>query len=400
MVCTPTCTFVPITHASTEYFKLHMETNHTEDGSSPFVVKNDDASIAAIISLKDGDIQYASCPVEGCGEAILLAELDGHIEMHGAEMEGQDGSETESADEPQVKKAKLNGDMQASFGTKLSNALRNIDDSQQSTSGSSHSDRHAKAKSQWKGILNMPETASSSKSKGGSSDAAKKSSRRRLGVSLSFLLDHMLPTIYFQKSELGPHANEKQMPSWLVKLLESDGRVDTINRLGRENRLYKAKVCINQASGILPVIECLLNQNAHTDFAYLCHPAVKHVSKLKGEGKLWAFEASRLWLTDSGGFCGYRNIQMLCSYIIGVGSQGHDRLQTKIPSIFEIQEYIEHAWDLGINSQGRIETGGIRGRRVYIGTPDVSLQPLVCHHPAVSNLTKSIRHKQCSAVLK
>ena len=72
-----------------------------------------------------------------------------------------------------------------------------------------------------------------------------------------------------------------------------------------------------------------------------------------------------------GGFCGYRNIQMLCSYIIGVDSQGSECFRGKEPSIFQIQDYIEHAWDIGINSTARIETGGIRGTRKYIGTPDV-----------------------------
>lgn len=63
---------------------------------------------------------------------------------------------------------------------------------------------------------------------------------------------------------------------------------------------------------------------------------------------------------------------MLSSYIIGVESQGYENFESKIPTIFDIQNYIETAWDLGINSQGRIETGGIRGTRKYIGTPDVS----------------------------
>jgi hypothetical protein len=77
-------------------------------------------------------------------------------------------------------------------------------------------------------------------------------------------------------------------------------------------------------------------------------------------------------LTRTGGFCGYRNIQMMCSYIIGAESQGSEHFKGKIPSIFDIQDNIEYAWDLGINAQGRIETGGIRGTRKYIGTPDVS----------------------------
>lgn len=62
----------------------------------------------------------------------------------------------------------------------------------------------------------------------------------------------------------------------------------------------------------------------------------------------------------------------MSSYIIGVGSQGYQSFNGKIPTIFDIQEYIETAWDLGINPHGRIETGGIRGTRKYIGTPDVS----------------------------
>lgn len=48
----------------------------------------------------------------------------------------------------------------------------------------------------------------------------------------------------------------------------------------------------------------------------------------------------------------------------------------KVPTILELQNYIEKAWDLGINVQGRIETGGIRGTRKYIGTPEVGYYPL------------------------
>lgn len=74
-----------------------------------------------------------------------------------------------------------------------------------------------------------------------------------------------------------------------------------------------------------------------------------------------------------GGFCGYRNIQMLSSYIVGAHAEGAAQLSNRIPSIFRIQEYIENAWDMGINASGRVETGGIRGTRKYIGTPEVRL---------------------------
>jgi hypothetical protein len=73
-----------------------------------------------------------------------------------------------------------------------------------------------------------------------------------------------------------------------------------------------------------------------------------------------------------GGFCGYRNIQMMVSYINGAKSQGFDHFDGKLPTIFQIQEFIEHAWDHEINAHGRLETGGIRGTRKYIGTSEVS----------------------------
>ncbi|EHL01694.1 putative Zinc finger with UFM1-specific peptidase domain protein [Glarea lozoyensis 74030] len=133
-----------------------------------------------------------------------------------------------------------------------------------------------------------------------------------------------------------------------------------MERFDEEGNLRRCRVTPNRAEGILPVLQQLLEQDRGVEWAFLCHPAVRHVSKLKREG----------------GFCGYRNIQMLSSYIVGVKSQGHDNLKDKIPSIFEIQDHIEMAWDLGINVQGRDETGGIRGTRKYIGTSEA--QAMFC----------------------
>ena len=62
---------------------------------------------------------------------------------------------------------------------------------------------------------------------------------------------------------------------------------------------------------------------------------------------------------------------MLISYIIGAGTPGIEHFTDNLPSIFEIQDLIETAWDMGYNSQCRVETGGIRGTRKFIGTPEV-----------------------------
>ena len=63
---------------------------------------------------------------------------------------------------------------------------------------------------------------------------------------------------------------------------------------------------------------------------------------------------------------------MMVSYIIGIEFPGANHFNGKLPSIFEIQDYIERAWDQGYNAQGRIETGGIRDTRKHIGTPEAS----------------------------
>lgn len=75
------------------------------------------------------------------------------------------------------------------------------------------------------------------------------------------------------------------MPSWLVKLLESDGELKTVNRLDSHGKIKKVQVPANYTSGLIPVIAQLLEQDGTTQYAYLCHPTVQHISKLRREGK-------------------------------------------------------------------------------------------------------------------
>ncbi|RKP04991.1 peptidase family C78-domain-containing protein, partial [Thamnocephalis sphaerospora] len=141
-------------------------------------------------------------------------------------------------------------------------------------------------------------------------------------------------------SHLGKFAHEKKMPTWLAKKLGKDGQVS--------------------CQDVIPALQRLLLQSQRTEFAYTSDPRVVHVSKLHREGS----------------FCGYRNIQSLASFIIGAKALGHEHFDHGIPSVFEIQDLIESAWDQGFNAQGRAETGGIKGTRKYIGTPEA--QALFC----------------------
>ena len=126
--------------------------------------------------------------------------------------------------------------------------------------------------------------------------------------------------------------------------------------------------------GILNALGGLLKQNASTRHAYLCNEHTEHVSKMAREGQCLHFSGQGL-ATDFhgdglGSFCGYRNIQMMVSYIIHAKATGWELFGDTFPTIFQIQDLIENAWDLGHNPQGRAETGGIKGTRKFIGTPE------------------------------
>lgn len=77
------------------------------------------------------------------------------------------------------------------------------------------------------------------------------------------------------------------MPSWLVTLLkEEDGAIKTGSRLDKNGKMMKVQFSPNQTAGVVPVLAQLLEQDSSTSYAYMCDPAVKHVSKLKKEGKI------------------------------------------------------------------------------------------------------------------
>jgi hypothetical protein len=160
------------------------------------------------------------------------------------------------------------------------------------------------------------------------------------------------------------------MPAWLKRLLEADGRAgagtEVRNIIGRDGKIQRVRssantaVVANEVDGILPVLAQLCAQDPTVRRAYFCDPCVRHVFKLNREG----------------GFCGYRNIQMLMSYVrharVGDGDGWESScLRDGTPGILRLQDMIEEAWDRGYNSVGRIETGGIRGTRKYIGTSEV-----------------------------
>jgi zinc finger-containing ubiquitin peptidase 1 len=145
------------------------------------------------------------------------------------------------------------------------------------------------------------------------------------------------------------------MPNWLHRQLESGGKISRHQHVGSDGKMIEIETVENEISRIVKVLGKLCEQDQSVETAYLCHPAVQYIGKIKNEGN----------------FCGYRNIQMLVSYIRGSQAQGCEDFLERSPSILRLQALIEDAWDKGINSEGRLETGGILGTRKYIGTPEV-----------------------------
>ncbi|KAI4215042.1 MAG: hypothetical protein LQ351_002356 [Letrouitia transgressa] len=157
------------------------------------------------------------------------------------------------------------------------------------------------------------------------------------------------------KADLGPHAHEKRMPTWLYNELERGAKVTVSHQIGRDGELLRVETVANETRGIIPVLAQLCEHDHTLSNVYLCHPGVQYVTKTPKEG----------------GFCGYRNIQMMISFVQSINYGGQQWFRGRIPSILDLQVMIENAWDQGINPSGRVETGGIRGTRKYIGTSEL-----------------------------
>ena len=143
------------------------------------------------------------------------------------------------------------------------------------------------------------------------------------------------------------------MPDWLYRLLEDE----------EKHHLEHAP------SRITSILSKLLEQDPDVEFAYICHTDVRYIGKIKVKGK-----------DEGNDFCGYHNIQMLLSYVNAARTQGLEGFANEVPTIREIQHMIEEAWNQGFNESGRVQTGGIKGTRKHIGTPEVcrvSFKPIL-----------------------
>jgi hypothetical protein len=104
--------------------------------------------------------QYADCPIEGCGEILLLDEMDYHLELHDQEVvdiAGQDHVTAKQEQQQQLHDAEEPRAGSSSSHHRSSPGHANRKD-KPSTSTSSSSKQQT-AISAWKHILNMPSSS-------------------------------------------------------------------------------------------------------------------------------------------------------------------------------------------------------------------------------------------------
>ncbi|KAF2484613.1 peptidase family C78-domain-containing protein [Neohortaea acidophila] len=334
------CPFCGFQSQDGEYaMQLHIEEHHTDD--SPFVAIRDNLTSPAAqasgptspseeLLIPD---EWTKCTRPGCGEFVHLSGVDEHLGMHEAI------AEVEQDDQQGAKHQK------SASSTRKPSTPNGIDRSPAKRETPKHP-----SKPNDRPTHTLIHYFSGTSTVGRQSTPAQRTMLRepshpgRLG-----------------RRELGPHAYEKVMPAEVRRRLLNYAIPQQVNRIGRDGRLHRETYIANETSGLVHALADLSSMDPTVEVAYFCDPGVRHIAKLNCEGN----------------FCGYWNIQMQLSLVIDSRTYVNTTGFQIMPNVLQIQDTIEQAWNNGICPYGRVETGGVRGTRKWIGT-----------HEAVACLTQ------------
>lgn len=312
--------------------QLHIEEHHTED--SPFAVS--EASCSLLYrddTFSDGNTEadnpWLKCTRPDCGEYMMREDIDEHLELHEAAVSTVTSERGNSSGHAKRRKTSSGPSSVMATDRSLVDEVRRSP-SKLEQSRHQHSNNASRNSG---GILNYFV------------------GRSHYGPPPKRITREPRPRGHLGRRELGPHAFEKAMPDTLKQHLLNDALPRSVQRLGERGKLIRDVVVPNETSGLIPIVADFCQSDATAAATYLCDASVRHVTKLRCDGN----------------FCGYWNIQMLLSCIQARRGTSPD-LQNPLPNVLQIQETIEQAWDNGICSFGRIETGGILNTRKWIGT--------------------------------
>ncbi|KAJ5501704.1 Peptidase C78 ubiquitin fold modifier-specific peptidase 1/ 2 [Penicillium expansum] len=319
---TASCPFCPFTDSDANFVSQHIEFCHPDTGATGFLQENPQEfaaqNLAPLPVDEDGTDKYVDCP-HGCGETIENAELSSHLDLHVAE--------DMALDDIGVTSARSTPDVHDHVYDEPFDDEDSLD----------MLDSHKGGKRGMQRDSSRVNTAKPPRPHSPPRTTTNADGTKRLG-----------------RSELGPHAHEKKMPSWLKKMLEKGGSISKQTQITSDGKFTRRDTVENETDHLIPVLARLCEQDKSVQRAFFCKPKVRHICKMRREG----------------GFCGYRNIQMMISWLKKSRGFGHEHFPNKGPTILELQDMIESAWDMGFNSSGRAETGGIKDTRKFIGTPE------------------------------
>jgi hypothetical protein len=184
-----------------------METLHAE-GPSPFVVtdgevQDEPTSEAASALTQDGIAEYETCQVDGCGESLLAAEMNDHLQLHvdAAELDSassvatEDNRNSSQSPGPAVLAERADGHRTSAASKTLNSAKSRTESGQDDRQPAAKPEqalmesptrRQTHAITVWRNILNMPHAKSKTQQQGQPATVTTKG--KRLGVRL--LLRH------------------------------------------------------------------------------------------------------------------------------------------------------------------------------------------------------------------
>lgn len=114
------------------------------------------------------------------------------------------------------------------------------------------------------------------------------------------------------------------------------------------------------ARNLVPWLERCIEQERRRRSRGFLSSHVQHSSCVPGQDMGWG--------------CGWRNIQMMCSYLLHRDECAAEALcfgLGRIPSIGELQDYLEMAWDAGFDVEGARQLGNrVKGTAKWIGTTE------------------------------
>lgn len=371
--------------------QLHIEEQHIEDSPfairqhSPHHLQRSGRSVADFETRSEASERWIKCTRRGCGQYIAEANIDDHVNMHdvvAAHTEPAYASRSSrSSSSGTVSPRVLNGagyarPRQSSEKTPSQISLPKSSTSTKSGSWTRPSIRAQSAAPSSVSGKSRVSQASSNKTRSEVSTARTSVTSKSRATSSVYTGSSVGPTDALKDhphngrlgtKDLGPYAYEKSMPTQVRRVLENASKPSYECRIGPDGRLVREAIIYNQTPRPVPVLADLSAADPNIDIAYFCHKSVKHVHRLKCDGN----------------FCGYWNIQMLLSYRLAkIEDPAHGSLP--LPSVLEIQDTIEAAWDAGICSFGRTETGGIRNTRKWIGTHEAAAYFLKLGQPVTA----------------